>query len=643
MKNSPTLKYSTSYTLPKVKFTRKGYSFVEWNTKKDGTGTSIVNKAVVKKLTTKNNKTVILYARWTKIKYEIKYYLNGGINSEENPSYYKITDTITLANPIKEGCTFKGWYLDSNFKTKSNTIAKGSTGVKEFYAKWSNNILNINYELNGGVNNSNNINTFTIDEEVSLYEPTRKGYTFDGWFTEDTFDNKIEKIEIGTSRDITLYAKWNPISYSIIYNLNDGVNNSNNVISYTIEDEITLFNPSKDGYSFYGWFTENTFENEMSVINKGTTGDITLYAKWGDIRYNIIYELDGGVNNPDNAIYFSANDEIILLSPSKDGYDFDGWYDDEVFTNKITKISEGTTEDVTIYAKWNIKNYQIDYHLNGGTNNPNNVTSYTVLDNITLYEPTRSGYDFDGWMLDGIQGESISEIVVGTTGTIHLYAKWNPKVFHIYYVLDGGTNSSYNPDTFTPNESVFLHTPSKSGFLFSGWYLDPEFTQNITEIPVFTDHDVTVYVRWNSANSYDDAIDKAQEYLNERAYSYEMLLFALKDWEGFSDEAALYAVDNCGANWNEQASKRAVELENSTPYSSVKLKYALENYEMFTSEEAQYAIENAEINWNNVVQRFAFNAINTNSYTYDELVEYMMDEGFTYEQAIIGADYVFQE
>ena len=62
--------------------------------------------------------------------------LNGGKNNSANPSNYKIdTPTITLAKPTRLGYTFEGWYSDSSFKTKVNTIEKGSTGDKTFFAK----------------------------------------------------------------------------------------------------------------------------------------------------------------------------------------------------------------------------------------------------------------------------------------------------------------------------------------------------------------------------------------------------------------------------------------------------------------------------------------------------------------------------
>ena len=137
--------YDKAFKLPANKFTRKGYKFVGWNTKKDGSGTTYKDKASVKKLTTKNKGTATLYAQWELIKYSIKYNLNGGVNNEANPSeYYVNSNNITLKNPTKEDNTFAGWYSDSKFKKKVTTITKGSTGNKTLYARWVKKIITSN-------------------------------------------------------------------------------------------------------------------------------------------------------------------------------------------------------------------------------------------------------------------------------------------------------------------------------------------------------------------------------------------------------------------------------------------------------------------------------------------------------------------
>ena len=186
-----------------------------------------------------------MYAIWKLTNYKITYNLNGGVNNELNPETYTMKKAVTFYEPTKERCDFLGWYLDSNFKTKVTGIAKGTKGNKEVYAKWSEGYLVINYNLDGGTNNDNNVNKFWENDEVTLYNPTKKGYNFEGWYTDEEFNNKIEKIESGTEEDVNLYAKWSKIQYSITYHLNDGINNENNVITYTITDKVTFYEPTK--------------------------------------------------------------------------------------------------------------------------------------------------------------------------------------------------------------------------------------------------------------------------------------------------------------------------------------------------------------------------------------------------------------
>lgn len=113
--------------------TRNGYVFGGWYA--DSSFRTRVTQIV--KGSTGNK---VFYAKWTAVSYNITYYLNGGSNSASNPSRYNVaTETILLKNPSRSGYTFKGWYLDSGFKTKATSIVRGSTGNKTFYAKWEKN------------------------------------------------------------------------------------------------------------------------------------------------------------------------------------------------------------------------------------------------------------------------------------------------------------------------------------------------------------------------------------------------------------------------------------------------------------------------------------------------------------------------
>ena len=216
----------------------------------------------------------------------------------------------------------------------------------------------ITYVINGGTNNKKNPTTFNENSNtILLLDPSRKGYSFDGWFFDEEFTNKVTTIASSIQTDVTLYAKWSAKDYKITYILNGGTNNNLNPITYNVESEtITLLEPTKEGYVFDGWYSNSTFSGEqVTNINNGSIGTKRFYAKWSVVDYGITYILNGGTNNNLNPITYNIESETItLLEPTKEGYAFDGWYTNSNFTgNKIILIEEGCIGNKTLYAKFN--------------------------------------------------------------------------------------------------------------------------------------------------------------------------------------------------------------------------------------------------------------------------------------------------
>ena len=213
--------------------------------------------------------------------FKITYNLGGGKNNSGNPATFKTNAEVTLKNPTKSGYTFKGWYSDSGYKTKVTKIAKGTAKNITLYAKWEK-AYTVTYKLNSGTNNSTNPKTFTATTATfTLKNPTRKGYTFKGWYSDAKFKTKVTKITKGTKKNITLYAKWAINTYKITYKLNSGKNNAKNPKSYKVTTAtITLKNPTRKGYTFKGWYSDSKYKTKVTKIAKGSTGNKTLYAKW---------------------------------------------------------------------------------------------------------------------------------------------------------------------------------------------------------------------------------------------------------------------------------------------------------------------------------------------------------------------------
>ena len=116
-------------------------------------------------------------------------------------------------------------------------------------------------------------------------------------------------------------------------------------------------------------------------------------------------------------------------APSKTGYTFDGWYEQPDFSDTAWDFATDKmpAKDVTLYAKWTPTTYAISYELNGGTNYPSAITSYTIASQtITLGTPSKFGFVFDGWYdTANFDNVAVTDIATGSTGDKELYAKWS--------------------------------------------------------------------------------------------------------------------------------------------------------------------------------------------------------------------------
>ena len=284
----------------------------------------------------------IYTAEWEAIVYNITYELNGGENHKDNPNSYTIEDTpLTIGDATKDGYTFLGW-------EEGNTIAEGSTGDKTFTAIWSDAIdYDITYIMNGGTNHADNPATYTIEDDlITLEDPSRDGYEFEGWTPTDN-------IPAGSTGNKTFTANWSAaIIYDITYVMNGGTNHADNPATYTVEDDlITLEDPTRAGYEFLGWTPSDN-------IPAGSTGDKTFTAVWSDaIIYDITHVLNGGTNHQGNPAKYTIEDTPITLEePTRFGYIFMGWEDEN--EEVTTGIPAGGTGDRTFTAIFEV-NYEL--------------------------------------------------------------------------------------------------------------------------------------------------------------------------------------------------------------------------------------------------------------------------------------------
>lgn len=140
--------------------------------------------------------------------------------------------------------------------------------------------------------------------------------------------------------------------------------------------------------------------------------------------YKIEFEMNGGTTIP--SIEFSETYTLELLeslNPQRPGHTFDAWYLDVGLT-EANKLDADISSSVTLYAKWIVNQYTITFNLDGGILNPQQVTSFTIFDSVTLLEPTKDGYRFDGWFVSLTDENSVTSVAVGTNENLNFTAKW---------------------------------------------------------------------------------------------------------------------------------------------------------------------------------------------------------------------------
>ncbi len=441
-----TATYDASYSLPAPE--RTGYTFEGW----------FNGSTEFEAGTWTRTNDLELTAKWEIIDYDIDYILNDGTNHSSNPDKYTVEDTITLGEPTKTGYTFLGWtYEGQTTPIKNVVIAKGTIGEKSYTTNWEANTYTLTFNANGG-SVSVESQSVVFDESYTLPVPTNEGYTFEGWFNGST--EFVDGIWNKTS-SYELTATWEIIKYTIHYNLNEGTNHSSNPNKYTRNDTVTLYEPTRTGYTFLGWtFVGQTMPTKSVTIPVGTIGEKSYTANWAANTYTVTFNENSGVCDTDNMdVIF--DDNVTLPMATRTGYTFLGWF------NNGQKYDSGvwkTANSITLTANWEANKYTLSFDKNGGVCN---TTSQQVTydQSYTLPTATRTGYTFLGWFSGEV--EYVNGVWKETSG-VSLKAKWSANTYTITFDENGGVCDIESKDVVF-DETYTLPTPTRVGYTFTGW------------------------------------------------------------------------------------------------------------------------------------------------------------------------------
>ena len=265
------------------------------------------------------------------------------------------------ADPIKEGHTFVGWYMEDETELKLDIYKrKRPTSNITVYAKFTINKYTITFNTNDGKPVSSTTEEYGSDV-TAPNAPKRVGYSFLGWYlNENTLGNRYEFTTMPAA-NFTLYAKWEITTCRIEYNL-DGGANGNNPQVYNYETADFVLEPAtKIGHTFHGWYTEETFTNKITMIDKSKLLDYTLYALFTANKYTITFNTNGGTS-VDPITQEFGSPVAPPANPVRNGYAFIRWCTDENLTYKYT-FSTMPLNGITLYAQWQALEWNNTYEI----------------------------------------------------------------------------------------------------------------------------------------------------------------------------------------------------------------------------------------------------------------------------------------
>lgn len=412
---------------------------------------------------------------------------------------------------------------------------------------------------------------------------TRKLYTFLGWARtrkattpEYTDQKEVKNLVTTQGGELILYAVWRPDSFQVTLNPNGGkLNGADQSVTATLrygETCETLPTPTKYGYDFVGWNSQE--DGKGFSVGTNTSADKvvaygTLYAQWRAKQITVSFDTNQGSGS---SVPDSVNDITVTYGSTyanlpitgRVGYDFNGWYTEATGGTKVEKTTGVTREDHTLYAHWTARKYEVGFDAVGGKFLDNNNFKSIYHDYDDTYklpeEPTRTGYTFLGWYTDRSGGTKVENTTQVTTAQYHvLCAHWKANKYTVTFDAQGGTFPNGCSTTQTMNleydrsYSVPQQNPTKSGYVFEGWYTQKTDGTQVTSLTLMsTPQNHTLYARWRK-------IEKTTVTVGGVTLTYEGApVYAKTDSEGKVTK------DGSSSDYNIMLEEGELTLKNAT-------------------------------------------------------------------------------
>jgi len=443
------------------------------------------------------------------------------------------TDTVTafygmemplITAPARTGYTFTGYWTEPGGRGKQYYTASGTgTGNWDIaadttlYACWVPSGYTINpgaytvtFESNGGTE----VPAQTVASGGKVTQPDgpeRDGFAIAGWYKDPGLTTAWDFGTDTVTEDITLYAKWTTVTYTVSFESNGGTEVEAQTVAQGGKVRLPE-NPVREGYAFVDWYKEAALTAEWDFALDTVTENITLYAKWTADTRVVSFDSNGGSAVPAQTVAYGGR-VTLPPDPVKSGYAFVDWHKDAGLTTAWNFISDTVTEDITLYAGWTAAGYLLTYDGSGGTLfGGTQAGGVTYGETVTLPQSgAKTGYILTEFTLSGAAGgtKSPGDTFTMPAGAVTATAVWTPITYTVTYSGNGSTagSTAFSVHTYDAAQPLTANGFTRTGYTFAGWaeseigavkYTDGESVKNLSAIQGAA---VNLYAHWTGGES----------------------------------------------------------------------------------------------------------------------------------------------
>lgn len=427
-------------------------------------------------------------------------YANMEIGENPNPNSYAPARGLTLEEPTRTGYLFGGWYGEDG--KKITAIAKGTHGDVTLRAGWTAISYTLSFHANGGSGSAAR-KSLSYDVDTVLPETgfKRMGYILSGWNTARDGSGQaylpgetVKNLTAANKAALTLYAQWEPITYTLILDPEDGKTEPSSVdLRYGDDYILPMDAGSREGYHISAWTTQENGKGKSYAAGKPvtdlTTADgaqVTLYGRWTVNSYTVVFHSNDGADQQRKQNFtYGKTGALTGNGFSRTGYIFSGWSTEEdgekVYDNKenVGNLTAENAGVVDLYAVWTPISYKVAFKPNGASGEMEPLAmeygQEAALPELAYEHP---GFTFLGWSTTSTgkvlyeNGKTVKNLTSSQGRTVTLYARWQANSYEIRFYGGDGTTGTTRAMTKLSCGKTYTLTANgfkKAGYDFAGW------------------------------------------------------------------------------------------------------------------------------------------------------------------------------